>query len=221
MDINNTDTKRAPARTGSGSAQRRRRKSEWATKEHARRVSVVAKKATREAFETSLKSGLAVHVIEGGTVYRIAPNGKRVPVKQVAPPVPPGQVPGQTPQDVDPAQQEIAYLLGDPESRRADTPRLVRIGADHHRNAALAAGEGNGLLDLGAVERFARAARLGDRDFAQLHALECGEAGSAALTLSPPTDCRVVFGRAGVFDLSVRVSAKGTAQFTDGAACRA
>lgn len=88
MDTKATDTKRAPARAGSGAAPHRRRKRRWATEQQTRQVSSVAEQATREAFEASLKSGLDVHVIEGGTVYRIGPDGKRTPVKQVTPPVP-------------------------------------------------------------------------------------------------------------------------------------
>src|SRR5690606_15362595 len=63
------------------------------------------------------------------------------------------------------------------------------------RYPALAAGEGDRLLELGAVERFPPVAALDHRDLAQLHPLERGEAPAAALALAAAADRGVVLGR--------------------------
>src|SRR6185437_6617496 len=78
-------------------------------------------------------------------------------------------------------------------------------------DAALAAGEGDRLLDLATLERLALAAALDHHDLAQLHAFEGSEARATALALASPPDCRVILGGAGVFYLTFVVCAERAA----------
>ena len=78
-------------------------------------------------------------------------------------------------------------------------------------DAALAASEGDRLLELAAVERLALAVALDHGDVAQLDALESGEAGAAAFALAAAADRRVVLGRAAVLYLGIVMRAERTA----------
>lgn len=62
------------------------------------------------------------------------------------------------------------------------------------RDAALAAGEGDRLFDLGAIEHLALFAAFHDHDLAQLDALERGEARAAAVALAAAADRGVALG---------------------------
>src|SRR6187551_3536774 len=78
-------------------------------------------------------------------------------------------------------------------------------------NVAFAAGNGDGSLELAAVERLALAILLHHRQVAQLHPFERCEARSAVLALAPATDRRAVFRRAAVLHLTGFVRAEGAA----------
>src|SRR5690606_29627683 len=80
------------------------------------------------------------------------------------------------------------------------------------RDAALAAGQRDRLLDLAAIERLARVVVLDHGDFAELDALEGGEPRAAALALAAAADRGVVLGRARVLYLAVLMGAEGAAQ---------
>src|SRR5688572_5247278 len=71
---------------------------------------------------------------------------------------------------------------------------LDPVGSD----VALAAGDGDRALELGAVERLALAGLLDHGQLAQLDPLEGREARPARLALPPAADRGAVFGRAAV-----------------------
>ncbi len=121
---------------------------------------------------------------------------------------------------LDVARQALRH---DPRIRAVFLDDVGDVVADHGGEPAhlldrpLATGEGDGLLDLVAVEGLPLAAALDDHDLAQLDALERGEARAAAFALAPPADRGVVFRWAGVFYLRVIVGTKRTAHRGSGA----
>src|SRR5882672_711220 len=84
---------------------------------------------------------------------------------------------------------------------------LDAIGID----IALAHRNGDRARELVAVERNAAAVALDDDEFAQLHALEGGEAEPARKAQPPPPDRRRIFGRTGVLHLGIETRTRRTA----------
>src|SRR5262249_33333391 len=96
------------------------------------------------------------------------------------------------------------------------TPQASDVAVDNAPDALgaarpLAAGPLDRARKLVAVEGDSLAVLLHHREFAQLHALEGGEARAAGRAVAPPADRRVVVGRSRVLHLGVLVTAEWTA----------
>src|SRR5262249_8012146 len=115
--------------------------------------------------------------------------------------------------------QRVHHQLADLRRRElafAGTLPASHAGPDHARDALgvdrpLASGHLDRARELVAVEGDALAVLFHHREFAQLHALEGGEARAAGRAVASPADRRVVVGRSRVLHLGVLVTAEWTA----------